>query len=132
MRCAVCWFRSDPPKTRDRLSNARLPQARQYGVLLLLMSSHSAQKVAACKGTKFRSRYFDASALLLPNNISSPLHQGERHGKQAAAKGESDRRGSSLCKNRFVARETDCRGNRRSHLRPSRHSPLLSYSGGSH
>src|ERR1700736_5415941 len=110
MRCAVCWFRNDPPKTRDRLSNARLPQARQCGVLLLLISSHSAQKVAICKGTKFASRYFDTSVLLLPNNISSPLNQGERHGKQAAAKGESDRRGSSLCKSWFLAREADVEG----------------------
>src|SRR6202023_2847241 len=70
-------FRNDPPKTRDRLSNARLPQARQCGVLLVLISSHSAQKVAACKGTKFAPRYFDTSVLPLPNNISesSPSRQ---------------------------------------------------------
>src|ERR1700716_1114466 len=76
MRCAVCRFRNDPPKTRDRLSNARLPHARQCGVLLVLIISHSAQKVAACKGTKFASRYSDTSVLLLPNNISASSPPG--------------------------------------------------------
>src|SRR3979411_618947 len=73
MRWAVCWFRNEAPNARDRLSNARLPHARQCGVLLALISSHSAQKVADCSGTKFASRYFDTSILLLPNSISSPF-----------------------------------------------------------
>src|SRR5260370_37062864 len=36
--------------------------------------------------------------------------KAKRQDKQAAAKGESDRRGSSLCKRWFMARETDVEG----------------------
>ena len=40
IRCAVCWLPRDPPSTRDRLKTDWLPQARQWGLVLVLISSH--------------------------------------------------------------------------------------------
>src|SRR5438552_10142915 len=53
--CAVCWPRNDPPSTRDKLSTALLPHARQPGVLFSLINSHCVQKTAVCKARKLIS-----------------------------------------------------------------------------
>src|SRR5438309_5481829 len=52
---AVCWPRNDPPSTRDKLSTAWLPHARQAGVLFSLINSHCTQKTALCKARKLIS-----------------------------------------------------------------------------
>src|SRR5277367_2091904 len=55
IRCAVCSPRNDPPSTRDKLSTARDPQAMQYGVLFLLINSHSTQNAAVGRVRKWMS-----------------------------------------------------------------------------
>src|SRR5580698_7330005 len=64
IRCAVCCPRKDPPSTRERLSTALLPQAMQYGVLFLLINSHSTQNTAVCRVRKLMSCPVSFSAIV--------------------------------------------------------------------
>jgi len=95
IRCAVCSPRKDPPRTRDRLNTALEPQAKQYGVLFLLINSHSTQNTAVCKLRKLMSCPVSFSAIFrFPSASFSWRVNAEKY--MARPEFRSDRAGSAL------------------------------------